>query len=222
MRALALYLRSRRAAPTLTAVAGLVAALWTVGRAVDGAGVLGLLAVVAGLAMVGPGLAGPDTDLDRTAAVAWPPRRAAHLTVAVTAVALLVAAAGLGGDGRLIRDAAGLGGLLGLGAATLGAQRAWLVPMTWTLLGSVVLGPVWREPTAGAVRTRLDGAAVRHPGGRRDGDGPRHGRPAPLRPARPGAHQPGVTPSRTRPRSRRGSPRRSACGVGRFDAGCLS
>ena len=147
MRALALYLRSRRAAPTLTAVAGLVAALWTVGRAVDGAGVLGLLAVVAGLAMVGPGLAGPDTDLDRTAAVAWPPRRAAHLTVAVTAVALLVAAAGLGGDGRLIRDAAGLGGLLGLGAATLGAQRAWLVPMTWTLVGSVVLGPVWREPT---------------------------------------------------------------------------
>jgi hypothetical protein len=77
-----LYARSRHAPITLAGTIGSVGTLWALGLASDrlsAEGRLGLLAVVAGIAVTGSGLAGMDIDLDRTASFAWPPRRAAHV-----------------------------------------------------------------------------------------------------------------------------------------------
>jgi hypothetical protein len=142
MRLLLLYLRSRQVPAALAAAAGCVAVLWWVGQATGDPTVratLALLAVAAGAAAAGAGLAGADVDLDRSAAIAWPPRRAAHVVAVGAAIVGVVAATALTGDqlapaGPVVRDAAGMSGLVALGAATLGADRAWVVPLTWTLL----------------------------------------------------------------------------------------
>ena len=120
-----------------------VAALWVIQAAADdlrAGGSLGLLAVAAGTAIAGPGLAGADVDLDRTAAIAWPSWRTIHIVVMVAFVIGLVGATALTPEPlssatRIIRDAIGLGGLVALGAATLGADRAWIPPIAWSLLG---------------------------------------------------------------------------------------
>jgi hypothetical protein len=142
MRWLALYLRSRSAPAALAAALGTIAALWWLHHAIDRPQprpLLALLAAVAGTAAIAPGLAGADHDLDRTAAIAWLPRRAAHLTTGAAVVAGLLAATALTGDPLartepIVRDVIGLGGLIALGAATVGAARAPLLPVTWTLL----------------------------------------------------------------------------------------
>jgi hypothetical protein len=142
MRLLTLYLRSRSAPAALAAALGTTAALWWLHHTIDHPQprqLLALLAAVAGTAAIAPGLAGADHDLDRTAAIAWPPRRAAHITTGAAIVAGLIAATGLTGDplapaSPIARDVIGLGGLVALGAATLGATRAPLVPVTWSLL----------------------------------------------------------------------------------------
>jgi hypothetical protein len=115
-------------------------------------GVLALLAVLAGTAATAPGLAGADVDLDRTAAIAWPPRRAAHVVVAGAAVAGIVATTALTGDalalaGTIARDATGMTGLVALGAATLGASRAWLPLAAWVLLALPFTAPFGTRPT---------------------------------------------------------------------------
>jgi hypothetical protein len=163
VRLLVLYLRSRHVPVAVAAAVGGVAGLWLLGQAFDGLRadpMLGLLAVVAGTAAAGPGLAGADGDLDRTAALPWPPRRAAHAVAAGAAVAGIVAAAALTGDqfapvGRVVRDAAGMSGLLALGAAGFGASRAWLPPLTWTLVAWNLPGPPWPVPAAATVRQVL-------------------------------------------------------------------
>jgi hypothetical protein len=141
MRLLLLYLRSRQVPAALAAAAGGVAVLWWLGRATDDAvrAPLGLLAVAAGTAAAGAGLAGADIDLDRGAAFAWPPRRAAHVVAVGGAIIGIVAATALTGDQlaparQVVRDVVGMSGLVALGAATLGASRAWVVPLTWTFL----------------------------------------------------------------------------------------
>jgi hypothetical protein len=142
MRLLLLYLRSRQVPAALAAAVGSVAVLWWLGQATHDPTVdatLGLLAVAAGTAAAGAGLAGADIDLDRSAAIAWPPRRAAHVIAVGGAIVGIVAATALTGDQlaparQIIRDAAGMSGLIALGAATLGASRAWVVPLTWTFL----------------------------------------------------------------------------------------
>jgi hypothetical protein len=142
MRLLLLYLRSRQVPAALAAAVGGVAVLWWLGQATDAPAVratLGLLAVAAGTAAAGAGLAGADIDLDRTAAIAWPPRRAAHVIAVGGAIIGIVAATALTGDqlapaGQIVRDAVGMSGLVALGVATLGASRAWVVPLTWTLV----------------------------------------------------------------------------------------
>jgi hypothetical protein len=147
VRPLALYLRSRRVPAAVAAAVAAVAVLWPLAEAADdptARAMLGLLAVVAGTVAAGPGLAGADADLDRTAAVAWPPRRAAHLVAACAAAARIVAATALTGHqlaaaGRVARDAVGMSGLVALGATTLGAGRAWLVPLTWTLVAMTLV-----------------------------------------------------------------------------------
>lgn len=142
MRLLLLYLRSRQVPAALAAAVGSVAVLWWLGQATDDPTVhatLALLAVAAGTAAAGSGLAGADIDLDRTAAIAWPPRRAAHVLAVGAAIIGIVAATALTGHQlaparQIARDAVGMSGLVALGAATLGASRAWVVPLTWTLL----------------------------------------------------------------------------------------
>lgn len=142
MRLLLLYLRSRQVPAALAAAVGSVAVLWWLSQATDDPtlhATLGLLAVAAGTAAAGTGLAGADIDLDRSAAIAWPPRRAAHVVAVGGAIIGIVAATALTGDQlaparQIVRDAVGMSGLVALGAATLGASRAWVVPLTWTLL----------------------------------------------------------------------------------------
>ncbi len=85
MRALTLYLRSRAVPTTAAAVLGCAVALWALGLAVDNPQSRVLAALLLSLAAttaIGHGLAGADHDLDKTTAIAWPPRRAAHIIVA--------------------------------------------------------------------------------------------------------------------------------------------
>ena len=155
MRFLALYLRSRGVPLAVAASAGSVAALWSIDRATDhrGAGALALLAVVAATLAAGPGLAGPDVDLDRTAAIPWPPRRAAHVVAAGAAVVGLVTATWFTGDqlapaAQVTRDAIGMSGLIALGAVTLGANQAWIPPLSWTLLAWTLMALPWSLPAS--------------------------------------------------------------------------
>ncbi|MFH9353091.1 hypothetical protein [Kitasatospora sp. NPDC017646] len=144
MRWLILYARSRQVPGSAAAVALVTLAVWALvepGPAGSGMAVLVLTAHVAAASV---GLGGPDVVLERTAAVRWVPRRAAHvlLSGAVAAVALLTvqtAGAELVPTEVVVRDAAGLVGLAALGAALFGAQFAWTPPTAW--LGCVLLVP---------------------------------------------------------------------------------
>jgi hypothetical protein len=142
VRWLTLYLRSRRVPTALTAAGVVVAGMWTLWTSFsDGRDVGPPMVILTVLLLVAAGtatLAGPDDALERTAALPWPPRRAAHLLVALAVViALLLATAPTGARfgpaGLVIRDAAGLLGLTALGAATIGAARSWFLPLGWTL-----------------------------------------------------------------------------------------
>ncbi len=130
-------------------------ALWALGLAVDhpqGRVLVALLVAVAATTAIAPGLAGADHDLDRASAIAWPPRRAAHVLVAgVTVVGLLAATALVGeqmaGTGHIARNVAGLTGLVALGAVVLGAARAPLLPVVWTVLVLRYAPPMGEPPT---------------------------------------------------------------------------
>jgi hypothetical protein len=144
LRLLVLYLRSRRLPVAVVATAATAVGLSAVGHAAEAeAARLALLAIVAGVAAAGPGLAGADIELDRTAAIVWAPRRAVHVIGAavVTGAATLIAFTG-GLDvstAQIARDALGMSGLVALGVAVLGAERAWVLPTLWTLLGWMLL-----------------------------------------------------------------------------------
>jgi hypothetical protein len=142
MSGLTLYLRSRRTSMALSATVGCAALRWTLGllasdtRDVDGQlVVLTILLLVIALTVT---LGSPDGDLDKTAARPLSPRRGAHL-LAVSAVIIVLllltsaTAARFGPAWLAVRDAAGLVGLTALCAATLGAHRAWFLPLGWTL-----------------------------------------------------------------------------------------
>ena len=145
-----LYVRSRSAAVSVAMIIGCAAAVWALGLTTDDAGVratLGLIAALTGVAATAPGLAGADVDLDRTAALRWPPRRFAHVVLAGAVVLGVVAATALAHGGWLARDAAGMAGLIGLGAAILGATRAWLPCVMWTVLSLFFAAPLGATPT---------------------------------------------------------------------------
>ncbi|GIF23903.1 hypothetical protein BJ973_004516 [Actinoplanes tereljensis] len=142
MRWLALYLRSRRApAALVVAVLGAVLmwGLWSVFSNSREVGVqMVILTVLLLVAALTATLSGPDDALEKTAALRWPPRRAAHLLVALLVVVVpllvtLATGARFGPAGLVVRDAAGLLGLTALGAATIGTARAWFLPLGWTL-----------------------------------------------------------------------------------------
>ncbi|MFE2495828.1 hypothetical protein [Streptomyces scopuliridis] len=79
------------------------------------------------------GLSGQDRALDRTAAIRWAPRRAAHvLLIGVLAGAVLLALLAAGDEpvraGTLVRNSAGPAGLAAIGAAAWGGRYAWTLP----------------------------------------------------------------------------------------------
>jgi len=154
VRPLTRYLRSRSVPAGIAVLLGCAVCLWALGLAVDnrdGRSLLVLLATVAGVVVIGPGLAGPDHDLDRVAAIAWSPRRALHLVVAAAiVVGLLGATAQIGdpmsGMALIARNTAGLAGLVAVGAVTLGAARATLLPILWAVLVMQVTPPMGTPP----------------------------------------------------------------------------
>ncbi|BCY15439.1 hypothetical protein [Actinoplanes sp. L3-i22] len=142
MRWLVLYLRSRRAPAALALTAGcavLMSALWAVASNSRDVGVpMVILTVLLMVAALTATLVSPDAELDRTAALPWAPRRAAHLLAAMLIVTgllavTLVTPARFSPALLVVRDAAGLLGLTALGAAVLSPARAWFVPLGWTL-----------------------------------------------------------------------------------------
>jgi hypothetical protein len=158
-----LYLRSRAVPATAVAVLSCSIGLWALGLAIDHrqARVLtALLVAVAATVAIAPGLVGADPDLDRASAIAWPPRRAAHLIVAGAAVVGMLAATALVGEematiSRIARDVAGLTGVLALGAAVLGAARASLIPVVWTVLVLRFAPPMGEPPTRPTYKVML-------------------------------------------------------------------
>ncbi|GAA2281049.1 hypothetical protein GCM10010145_60840 [Streptomyces ruber] len=133
-----LYARSRQVPATLAAVVIGTVAVWTL--AGDGGGPgdprLPALVLAAGAMAASTGLSGQDRDLDRTAAIRWAPRRAAHVLLAGAAVAAVLPAVQTTGKDLatvafVVRDGAGLMGLAAVGAAVCGGQYAWTLPFTW-------------------------------------------------------------------------------------------
>jgi hypothetical protein len=97
------------------------------------------LVLTTGAMAVSVGLGGQDLALDRTAAIRWIPRRAAHVLLAGVAVAaslLTVQTMGvsMATTAFVVRDSAGLMGLVALGAALSGGQYAWTLPFAWLSL----------------------------------------------------------------------------------------
>lgn len=163
MKPLGLYLRSRGVPATAVAVLFCATGLWALGLLVDhpqGRVLVTLLAALAATTAIAPGLAGADHDLDRASAIAWPPRRAAHVTVAGATILGLLAATALVGQqmattGQIARNVAGLTGLVAVGAVILGAARAPLVPVIWTALVLQYAPPMGDPPTRPAYKVML-------------------------------------------------------------------
>ncbi|MFI9629444.1 hypothetical protein [Streptomyces sp. NPDC052042] len=139
MRWLTLYARSRRVPASLAVVVISAVAVWALAR--DGSGGpgdprLSVLVLATGAMAASIGLSGQDLALDRTAAIRWVPRRAAHVLLcgAVVGTVLLTVQA-MGEDMAttpfVVRDSAGLMGLVALGAALSGGQYAWTLPFAW-------------------------------------------------------------------------------------------
>ncbi|MFD5625718.1 hypothetical protein [Streptomyces sp. NPDC127072] len=136
---LTLYVRSRQVPVSLAAVVISAVAVWALPRGGgDGSGDprLPVLVLAMGAMAASVGLGGQDLALDRTAAIRWAPRRAAHVLLAGAVVGgVLLAVQSTGEDMAttefVVRDSAGLMGLAALGAAVSGAQYAWTVPFAW-------------------------------------------------------------------------------------------
>ena len=188
VRWLTLYARSRQVPASLAAVVISAVAVWALVARDGGGGPadprLPVFVLVAGVTAASAGLGGQDLALDRTAAIRWRPRRAAHvLLIGMVVCAVLLAVQAMGGQDLattafVVRDSAGLMGLAALGAVVCGA--AVRVDPAHRL--AVVLGlrpaPDERADAGGD----LDAAAARHDDGHVDGPGPRGHRHGGLRP----------------------------------------
>ena len=140
---LTLYARSRQVPASFAALAIGAAAMRVLGG--DGGQGAGdprvpVLVLATGVMAASIGLGGQDLALDRTAAIRWVPRRAAHVLLAGAVVAaVLLAVQGVGSGrgtsmadtGFVVRDSAGLTGLAALGAALSGGRYAWTLPFGW-------------------------------------------------------------------------------------------
>lgn len=139
MRWLTLYARSRQVPASIVAVVIGAVAVWALSRT-GGEGPRdprpAVLVLATGAMAASIGLGGQDLALDRTAAIRWLPRRAAHVLLAGTVVATtLLTVQTMGEDmattAFAVRDSAGLMGLAALGAALAGGQYAWTLPFAW-------------------------------------------------------------------------------------------
>ncbi|MFJ1967136.1 hypothetical protein ACIO93_00530 [Streptomyces sp. NPDC087903] len=139
MRWLTLYARSRQVPASLVAVVVSAVAVWALaGDGGEGPGDPrpAVLVLATGAMAASIGLSGQDVALDRTAAIRWMPRRAAHVLLAgavVAAVLLTVQTMGedMATTAFVVRDSAGLMGLVALGATFSGGQYAWTPPFAW-------------------------------------------------------------------------------------------
>ncbi|WP_236048464.1 hypothetical protein [Paractinoplanes ovalisporus] len=152
-----LYLRSRRLPIALLVSAGALVLTWggwslfTDRREIDEN--LAVLTALLALAPLIPTMAGDDDSLESTAALFWPPRRALHLLAFMALVAGgMLASAGTGAwfgpSGVVLRNVAGLTGLIALGVSVAGIRMAWQLPICWTVLQMLFGGlaePGWRE-----------------------------------------------------------------------------
>ncbi|MEU6557444.1 hypothetical protein ABZ915_45625 [Streptomyces sp. NPDC046915] len=139
MRWLTLYARSRQVPASLAAMVISAVAVWALAR--DGGEGPGdprpaVLVLAAAAMAVSIGLSGQDLALDRTAAIRWVPRRAAHVLLGGTVVgAVLLTVQAMGEDlattAFVVRDSAGLMGLVALGATLSGGQFGWTLPFAW-------------------------------------------------------------------------------------------
>lgn len=140
MRWLTLYARSRQVPASLAAVVIGAAAVWALVARDGGGGPADprtpVFVLVAGVTAASIGLGGQDLALDRTAAIRWRPRRAAHVLLIATVVALVLLAVratgtDLAATAFIVRDSAGLTGLVALGAVVCGAPYAWTPAVAW-------------------------------------------------------------------------------------------
>ncbi|QXE34770.1 hypothetical protein KQY30_11260 [Streptomyces sp. GMY02] len=155
MRWLTLYARSRQVPASLAVVVISAVAAWALARdGVEGPvdPRLPVLVLAMGAMAVSVGLGGQDLALDRTAAIRWAPRRAAHVLLAGAVVGAVPAVQTMGESmattAFVVRDSAGLMGLVALGAAISGRQYAWTLPFAWLVFSFFV-------PSGTSVPTRV-------------------------------------------------------------------
>jgi hypothetical protein len=169
---LPLYVRSRRIPAAFTTSVAAVAVTWAAwSAATDQREVnqsLTVLTVVLALAPTIPTLSGDEDALESTAALWWPPRRALHLIgcfALVTAVLAGTRATGawFGPTWPVVRDSAGLTGLIGLWAALFGTRLAWAAPIGWTAIQVIFdssAGGAWHRTLFWLVQPAGDRAAA--------------------------------------------------------------
>ncbi|WP_448330905.1 hypothetical protein [Streptomyces sp. DSM 41534] len=149
MRWLMLYARSRQAPASAAALTLILLVVWALTRGEEGLAAgprIAALVLAAGVATAAAGLGGPDVALERTAAIRWAPRRAAHILLIGTLIgAGLMASQAAGSElapaAFIIRDSAGMAGLAGLGAAVCGASHAWVPLLGWVAFALFVPAP---------------------------------------------------------------------------------
>ncbi|MEH0449752.1 MULTISPECIES: hypothetical protein [unclassified Streptomyces] len=154
MRWLMLYAHSRQVPASLATVLISAVAVWALTR--DGSTApagshLPAVVLTAGAMALSTGLGGQDLDLDRSAAIRWAPRRAAHVLIGgaiVGTVLLTVQALGqdLATTAFVARDCAGLTGLAALGASVAGGRYAWAFPFTWLAFAFLAPPPATTVP----------------------------------------------------------------------------
>lgn len=140
MRWLTLYARSRQVPATLAVILVGTVLAWAFTRDGTGDPRLTTLALATGAMAASTGLGGQDPALDRTAAIRWTTRRAAHVLLATALLAAAVLVTGTPAA-LIARDSAGLMGLAALGAALHGAHHAWALPFAWLALAFVAPPP---------------------------------------------------------------------------------
>ena len=150
-----LYLRCQNVLPAVAVTIVAIVTTWAmwVGFSDDQVihPALTVLTVALAVIPISATLTGPTDAVERTAAVSWPLLRTAHLLAWAGVVIGLTLSTRLTLDWfdsaryappeLVLRSTAGLLGLTVLGAAALGAQRAWAAPLTWSLV-SVLLATV--------------------------------------------------------------------------------
>ena len=187
MRWLTLYAHSRQVPASLATVLISAAAGWALtrdGSAAPGGSQLPAVVLTAGAMALSTGLGGQDLDLDRSAAIRWAPRRAAHVLLGGAIVGAVLLTVQMVGQDLATTEfvAPGLRGTGGAGRPGCGG-RGRTVRLGVPLHLARVRVPRSAPGDHGAREGGdLDAAAGRHACGDLDGTVPRGGRHGALRP----------------------------------------